>query len=52
MSSYAKKLKEVLSNKRKIEDNEIIVLTRECSYIIQNKLPPKLKDPGRFSFIV
>jgi hypothetical protein len=24
-------------------------LTEECSAIIQNKLPPKLKDPGSFS---
>ena len=49
MPSYAKFLKEILSNKRKIEDNETIALTRECSAIIQNKLPPKLKDPGSFS---
>ncbi|XP_073219968.1 uncharacterized protein [Cicer arietinum] len=49
MSSYSKFLKEVLSNKRKLDDNETIALTEECSAIIQKKLPPKLKDLGSFS---
>jgi len=49
MPSYAKFLKELLSNKRKIEEDETVNLTEECSAIIQNKLPPKLKDPGSFS---
>ncbi|XP_058744376.1 uncharacterized protein LOC131616994 [Vicia villosa] len=49
MPSYAKFLKEILSNKKKLEDNETITLTAECSAIIQNKMPPKLKDPGSFS---
>ncbi|XP_058788432.1 uncharacterized protein LOC131662618, partial [Vicia villosa] len=30
-------------------DNETITLTAECSAIIQNNMPPKLKDPGSFS---
>ena len=49
MTSYAKFLKEILSNKRKIEEDETVNLTEECSAIIQNKLPPKHKDPGSFS---
>ncbi|XP_058774570.1 uncharacterized protein LOC131648859 [Vicia villosa] len=49
MPSYAKFLKEILSNKKKIEDNETITLTAECSAIIQKKMPPKLKDPRSFS---
>ncbi|XP_058745975.1 uncharacterized protein LOC131618833 [Vicia villosa] len=49
MPSYAKFLKEILSNKKKIEDNETVTLTAECTAIIQNKMPPKLKDPGSFS---
>jgi len=49
MPLYAKILKDVLSKKRKIEDNETIAPTRECSSVIQNKLRPKLKDPGSFS---
>ena len=49
MPSYAKFLKEILSNKKKLEENETVTLTAECSAIIQNKMPPKLKDPGSFS---
>ncbi|KAL5573288.1 hypothetical protein UlMin_022885 [Ulmus minor] len=46
---YAKFLKEVLSNKRRLEANEKVMLTEECSVILQRKLPPKLKDPGSFT---
>ncbi|GKV46238.1 hypothetical protein SLEP1_g53237 [Rubroshorea leprosula] len=49
MPSYAKFLKEILSNKRKLEEYETVKLTEECSGILQNKLPPKLKDPGSFT---
>ncbi|XP_050914566.1 uncharacterized protein LOC127129422 [Lathyrus oleraceus] len=49
MPSYAKFLTEILSNKKKIEDDEIVMLTVECSAIIQNNMPHKLKDPGSFS---
>ena len=49
MPTYAKILKEILSKKTKIEEDETVNLTEECSAIIQNKLPPKLKDPGSFS---
>ncbi|XP_073146844.1 uncharacterized protein [Henckelia pumila] len=49
MPSYAKFLKDIFSNKRKLEEFETVNLTKECSAIVQNKLPPKLKDPGSFS---
>ncbi|KAL0313525.1 UNVERIFIED_CONTAM: hypothetical protein Sradi_5751800 [Sesamum radiatum] len=49
MLSSAKFLKEVLSTKRKWEGGETVKLNEECSTILQNKLPPKLKDPGSFS---
>ncbi|KAJ9175446.1 hypothetical protein P3X46_013998 [Hevea brasiliensis] len=49
MPSYAKFLKEILLKKRKLEDYGTVALTEECSAILQNKLPPKLKDPGSFS---
>jgi len=49
MPSYAKFLKEVLSNKRKLEEHEITSLTEECSATVQNKLPAKLKDLDSFS---
>ncbi|XP_075504493.1 uncharacterized protein LOC142541930 [Primulina tabacum] len=47
--SYAKFLKDILSNKRKLVDFETFKLSEECSTILQNKLPPKLKEPGSFS---
>ncbi|XP_027181913.1 uncharacterized protein LOC113780300 [Coffea eugenioides] len=47
--SYAKFLKEIMTKKRRLEDSETIALTEECSAIIQNKLPPKLKDLGSFT---
>ncbi|KAL5539346.1 hypothetical protein UlMin_042284 [Ulmus minor] len=49
MPKYAKFLKEVLSNKRRLEGNEKVMLTEECSAILQRKLPQKLKDPGSFT---
>ncbi|XP_045802530.1 uncharacterized protein LOC123896150 [Trifolium pratense] len=49
MPSYAKFLKEILTNKKKIEEEETVMLTAECSAILQNNMPPKLKDPGSFS---
>ncbi|XP_075499738.1 uncharacterized protein LOC142538265 [Primulina tabacum] len=45
MASYAKFLKEILSNKRKLVDFETVKLSEECYAILQNKLPPKAKDP-------
>ncbi|XP_050895834.1 uncharacterized protein LOC127102514 [Lathyrus oleraceus] len=48
MPSYVKFLKKILSNKKKVEDNETVTLTVECSAIIQNNMPPKLKDLGSF----
>jgi hypothetical protein len=38
-----------LSNKRKLDKDSTVALTEECSAIFQNKMPPKLKDPGSFS---
>ncbi|XP_055960526.1 uncharacterized protein LOC126667263 [Mercurialis annua] len=49
MPSYAKFLKELVSNKSKLEEYATVALTEECSAILQKKLPPKLKDPGSFS---
>ncbi|XP_073288035.1 uncharacterized protein [Primulina huaijiensis] len=49
MPSYAKFLKGILANKRKLEDHMMINLTENCSALVQNKIPPKLKDPGSFS---
>ncbi|KAL0294909.1 UNVERIFIED_CONTAM: hypothetical protein Scaly_2540400 [Sesamum calycinum] len=48
MPSYAKFLKEVLSNKRKWEGCKMVKLNEECSAILQNKLP-KFRDLWSFS---
>jgi len=49
MPKYAKFMKEMLRNKRKLEDHETIMLNQECSVILLNKLPPMLKDSGSFA---
>ncbi|XP_049364731.1 uncharacterized protein LOC125829559 [Solanum verrucosum] len=46
---YAKYVKEILANKRRLTEYEIIALTEECSSRVQNKLPTKLKDSGSFT---
>ena len=43
MPKYAKFLKELISNKKKLHEFEIVTLTKECSAIISNKLPLKNK---------
>nr|XP_016510538.1 PREDICTED: uncharacterized protein LOC107827840 [Nicotiana tabacum] len=43
---YAKDIKEIVANKRKLTEFETVALTKECISIIHNMLPPKLKDPG------
>ncbi|XP_031273013.1 uncharacterized protein LOC116131503 [Pistacia vera] len=49
MPNYTKFLKDILSNKWKMEEHGTVMLTEECSAILQNKLPPKLRDPGSFT---
>ena len=49
ISSYAKFMKKILASKKKLEEYGTITLTEECSAILQNKLPPKLQDPGSFA---
>lgn len=48
MPSYAKLLKETLSNKRLLEDHEIMAMTLDSSVVIQNMVIPKLKDIKSF----
>ena len=50
MPAYAKFMKEILSRRRRLsEESDTIMLTEECTAILQIKLPPKLKDPGSFT---
>ncbi|XP_024200473.1 uncharacterized protein LOC112203783 [Rosa chinensis] len=46
---YAKFLKELCTNKRRYKDKETVALSEEVSAVLLRKLPPKLKDPGRFT---
>ncbi|XP_020961146.1 uncharacterized protein LOC110263724 [Arachis ipaensis] len=48
MPLYAKFLKELIIKKRSWNEKETVVLTQECSVVIQKGLPPKLKYPGSF----
>ncbi|CAH9141668.1 unnamed protein product [Cuscuta epithymum] len=45
--SYAKFLKDILTKKK--ENPATVAMSQECSAIIQNKITPKLCDPGSFS---
>ncbi|XP_010243475.1 PREDICTED: uncharacterized protein LOC104587524 [Nelumbo nucifera] len=49
MPHYARFLKELLANKKKLGDMAIVALNEECSAILLNKLPQKLKDLGSFT---
>ncbi|XP_075083621.1 uncharacterized protein LOC142167356 [Nicotiana tabacum] len=49
---YAKYIKEIVANKRRLTEFETVALTEECTSRIQHKLPQKLKDPGSFTIPV
>ncbi|GJV00368.1 hypothetical protein Tco_1329638 [Tanacetum coccineum] len=44
---WKKNMAKLVSNKNKQEDISAVFLNEECSVVIQNKIPPKLKDLGR-----
>ncbi|GJT10950.1 hypothetical protein Tco_0857992 [Tanacetum coccineum] len=46
MPNYGKFLKELIRNKHKIKQIYAAFLSDESSAMIQNKVPPKLRDPG------
>ncbi|GJV54965.1 reverse transcriptase domain-containing protein [Tanacetum coccineum] len=52
MPNYGKFLKELIRNKHKIEQISSAFLSDESSAIIQNKVPPKLGDPGNENMLV
>ncbi|GKB60983.1 reverse transcriptase domain-containing protein [Tanacetum coccineum] len=49
MPNYGKFLKELISNKHKIEQISAAFLSDESSTMIQNKVPPKIGDPEKDS---
>ncbi|XP_021732442.1 uncharacterized protein LOC110699255 [Chenopodium quinoa] len=51
MPSYSKFLKDILTNKRKLND-ELITLPHQVNSLAQHKTPKKEKDPGSFTLPV
>lgn len=49
VARYAKFLKELCTNKRKLKGDEKISLGENVSAVLQKKLPSKCKDPGTFT---
>ncbi|XP_057418706.1 uncharacterized protein LOC130712906 [Lotus japonicus] len=50
---YAKFMRDILSKKRKLSEvDETVMLTKECSAILQRKMPRKRRDPGSFTIPV
>ncbi|GJX01883.1 reverse transcriptase domain-containing protein [Tanacetum coccineum] len=48
MPKFASTLKTLLGNKEKLSEMARTPLNENCSAVILNKLPKKLRDPGRF----
>ncbi|GKD41504.1 hypothetical protein Tco_1261711 [Tanacetum coccineum] len=48
MANYGNFFKEIVSDKHKLEQISTDFLSNESSALIQNKVPPKLGDPGSF----
>ncbi|KAJ9535703.1 hypothetical protein OSB04_un001141 [Centaurea solstitialis] len=46
---YAKFLKELCTNRKKLKGNEKVNMSQNVSAILQKKLPPKCDDPGMFT---
>ncbi|XP_073138443.1 uncharacterized protein [Henckelia pumila] len=46
MPNYAKFIKEVMSKKRRLRENEVVNLTKECNVVLQKKMPQKALELG------
>ncbi|KAL4276159.1 hypothetical protein AHAS_Ahas20G0179300 [Arachis hypogaea] len=51
MPLYANFMKELLLKKKPLKGDETVVLTKECSAIIQNNLLRKMPNPGSFQIL-
>ena len=49
MPHYDKFMKDILSRKRKIDEEGVVSLTATCSAVIQRSLPGKMQDLGSFT---
>ncbi|XP_020209659.1 uncharacterized protein LOC109794624 [Cajanus cajan] len=52
MPTYARFMKDLLTKKRRILEEETVELEAGCSAIIQKSLPQKSRDPGSFTLPV
>ena len=46
MPHYSKFMKDILSKKRKLDDERVVSLSATCSVMIQKNFPRKMQDPG------
>ena len=51
MSSYEKLRKKILSHKKGFKHDETMIRNKKCNTILQNKLPPKLKNLESFTIL-
>ncbi|CAH9142614.1 unnamed protein product, partial [Cuscuta epithymum] len=49
MPKYAKFFKDLLTNKRQLQELSVVDLNAECSAVVLRSIPEKLKDPGSFT---
>ena len=49
MPHYAKFMKDILSKKRKLDEEGVVSLSATCSAMIQKSLPMTMQDPGIFT---
>ena len=49
MPHCAKFMKDILSIKRKIAEERVVILNETYSEVIQKSLPEKIQDPGSFT---
>ena len=49
MPHYAKLMKDILNKKRKLDEDEVVSLSANCSAIIHKNLPLKVQDPRSFN---
>ncbi|XP_015933219.1 uncharacterized protein LOC107459508 [Arachis duranensis] len=51
MPPYRAFMNGLLSEKKVLKEDEIVVLTKECNTLIQSKLPTKMPDSGSFQIL-
>ncbi|CAH9131052.1 unnamed protein product [Cuscuta epithymum] len=52
MPKYAKFFKDLLTNKRQLQELSVVDLNAECSAVVLRSIPEKLKDPGSRSISI